>query len=275
MKTSTKPVSVMHQLLVIADIVPIKRKDQSYEGECPCCSKTATLLYPGANCFACYKMEQAKETMDEVEFQREVFIRTAYGDDTFTNQWEMCNDRNYSNIAFEHNQISTNPDEVLTRYELELLSIGDADYEVTVDDAKYEETPEFDPKKPMFITDEQKATNLEYYSKKLLNAKSYGELAQVRKLVIGAQQRESGGFFFPKGQSAEFWKLYREEKETLLDQGRCARLEIEDLIAKVTRPSELRRLKSKIYDQKNIFMNTKRELWNQCDDKIALIEAAA
>lgn len=275
MKPSTKPVSIMHQLLIIPDIVSVRREDQSYEGDCPSCSKETTLLYPGANCFACFKMSKAEEEMDEVQFQREVYIRTRYGDDVYISQWKMCNDRNYSNIAFEHNKWGTNPDDVLTRYELELLSIRSKDYEVTVDDAKYEEVHDFDPKKPLFITDEQKATNFDFYSKKLLSARSYGELARTRRLVITAQQRDSGEFFFPKGKSAEFWELYRKEKGYLLDQGRCARLEIEDLITEITRPSELRRLKMKIYDQGNIFIDTKRELWNQCDDKIALMEAAA
>ena len=213
---------------------------------------------------------------------------------------KTCDDRNYRQIAYEATMCGKQLSDVLTNYELELLSKGDADYEVVENDLlDYGRPPKgayvreqvvmllrisgcsedlqeqvaeatYDEVKPVFIVEEQKKANFSFYMRKLDGVQTKGDLTRICKTVLPAQKRENGGFFFPTGKSKEFWTHYREVKAGLND---LVIKEIKDFITSCARIAELSLMKKDIYS-KRLGEEASRPLYDLCDEKMDSLRSA-
>ena len=62
------------------------------------------------------------------------------------------------------------------------------------------------------ITTEQAQDNFNFYVKEIKECKKVSDVIQVGQIVIALQKKENGNYLFAKGQSKQFWDLYKETK---------------------------------------------------------------
>ena len=259
--------------------------------------------------------------MSNLETQRKELIEKLYGldavaEDARGEDWTMCRERNFRQVAYEATMSGRQLEDVLSRSEIEDLSREDADYEPVerdlldhgkhardvytrcqivalmrkANDIAEDETVEDNvvpdvAEKKVFISEEQKQTNYDFYVRRVKEATKASTISWIGKMVFDAIQGSMRKWtdaegneveaptFFPRGKTKEFWAIYKDAKENFSGDYKLVLSEVEDVIANCEYPSEVKRVKQSIYADKRLNFSDKKMLWAKCDEVITAMTA--
>jgi hypothetical protein len=130
---------------------------------------------------------------------------------------------------------------------------------------------------------QQRQASYEHFMDQLSEAQTLKELsavqAKLRKAVTNSLVMTDGGeevpTLFPKGHIALFWKYYYERKDSLVEEQYGKELrKIKSLLKQYTDVSDLKALKSVIYNEKALPFPIKKTLQTACQNKINTLASA-